>query len=475
MIPVFPLDIVALLASVAAGIIVFAARKRALPGNVKILLTGLLLLTAFNNLSNFLEWIGIVATMEPLEDYPGVLTPIMWVFFLYAYMQWMTEQELHQTKESLQISEKKYRNLILQSKDAIFTVRTDGSISYASPACLDIFGYRQEEFMSDPELVVNILHPDYRSKFEDFWEEYSRMKKFPERSTEWEWIHKEGAVVYTENILSNIYNEEGEVVGFQTIARDITKRKKAEEELQMAHAELKRAYEELRSLEEVKRNVIANVSHELRTPITIIKGALELLVEEKDESERERLISIMHDAIIRQDTIVEDLVDASAMEKHVLKIRPEPLELYPLANSVVREFSPLAEKKEIALESKIGKRLPRVWADSKQLGHVLRNLLSNALKFTGEGGSVTLEGKCKKHMVEVCVADTGIGISREEQGKIFKRFYQVDSSRTRYYGGTGMGLAIIKEIVEQHGGRVTLQSEPGRGSCFCFTLPVAKK
>jgi signal transduction histidine kinase len=128
-------------------------------------------------------------------------------------------------------------------------------------------------------------------------------------------------------------------------------------------------------------------------------------------------------------------------------------------------------KKGIGLGMRLGEGLPRVKADFKRLGHVLRNLISNAIKFTEEG-SVTVEIKRRKDAVEVCVTDTGIGIPKKYQKRIFERLYQVDSSGTRRYGGTGMGLAIVKEIVEAHGGEITVSSEEGRGSRFCFTLPI---
>ncbi len=238
--------------------------------------------------------------------------------------------------------------------------------------------------------------------------------------------------------------------------------------------ETKQAYEELKTLDELKSDIIANVSHELRTPITIVNNSLALLEDEEEEAERNGLIAMAKDALRRQDMIVGNLIDASVMEKRDLKLKLDAVYLGQLISSVIGEFEPTARQKKIAVESDIDKRSPKVLADYHELGGVLRNLLNNALKFTGEGGKITVGAREEKGMVEICVADTGIGIAEEHHEKVFDRFYQIDSSATRVYSGTGMGLAIAKEVVEAHWGKIWVESEPGKGTKFCFTLPIAK-
>ena len=246
-------------------------------------------------------------------------------------------------------------------------------------------------------------------------------------------------------------------------------------ELKRSHENLRKAFKKLKSLDELKSNIISNVSHELRTPITIAKGALEVLREEEDEGKRLRLIDVAEEALLRQNMVVGDLLEAARMEKRALKLRPEPLKLDEIIPRIVDEFKTIAHKKDIVLDTRINMKLPRVSADYKEFGHVMRNLLSNALKFTDKGGSVTVTARKYKDVVEICVKDTGIGIAKKHHKKIFDRLYQVDSSMTRRYGGTGLGLAIAKEIVEAHGGKITVESELGEGAKFCFKLPVAKE
>ena len=246
-------------------------------------------------------------------------------------------------------------------------------------------------------------------------------------------------------------------------------------ELKKSHESLRKAYRELKSLDELKSNIISNVSHELRTPITIAKGALEILRSEVDEEKRKTLIDLAEEALIRQNMVVGDLLEAARMEKHETKTKLKAVNTAATIDRVVNEFRAIAEKKKILLQVKVPKELPYVMADYKEIGHVLRNLLSNALKFTDPGGRVTVSARKLKDMVEVCVRDTGIGIAKEHHEKIFERLYQVDSSITRRYGGTGLGLAIVREIVEAHGGKIKVDSDIGKGSKFCFTLPVAEE
>jgi signal transduction histidine kinase len=244
------------------------------------------------------------------------------------------------------------------------------------------------------------------------------------------------------------------------------------EELKRAYEELQRAYEELKTLDELKSNIIANVSHELRTPLTIAKGAIELAKKEGDPEERYELLKMAEEALTRQNFIVENLIEGAKMRRGERRLKLEPIDVAELIRQVIDEFRPMLIKGKLTMEMSLAEDLPKVRADREQLRLVLRNLLSNAVKFNREGGRITIRAENKHDMLEVCVSDTGIGIPKDKLDKIFERFYQVDSSPTRRYGGAGMGLAIVKEVVEAHGGRVTVESELGKGSTFCFTLPI---
>lgn len=266
-------------------------------------------------------------------------------------------------------------------------------------------------------------------------------------------------------------DELGELAAsFNRMVRELSSR---EEELRKARERIHSAYEELKTLDELKSNFIAIVSHELRTPITIAKSALELAKDEEDREKRKELLQMVLDAILREDLIVGDLIEAARIQKDSGRLMPEAVNLREAVTLVCEEFKPLIVKSKLEIQINVEAGLPAVRADYKQLCHVLRNLISNAIKFNKLGGRVAVEAQEKEGMAEVCVRDTGAGIPQERQEKIFDRFYQIDGSLTRRYGGTGMGLAIAKEIIEAHGGRIWVESEVGKGSMFCFTLPTA--
>jgi signal transduction histidine kinase len=241
-------------------------------------------------------------------------------------------------------------------------------------------------------------------------------------------------------------------------------------ELRQANDKLKLAYEELKELSHLKDSLISNVSHELRTPITIAKGAIDLAYDEKDPRRREKLLSMAMEALERQNRIVGDLIIYHENKK------VDGQEVTDLAQAVaisVGIFRKMAEKRGVELRVGDMGKLPLVRGNMERVIHVLSNLLDNAIKFNHRGGEVVIETGKRNGKVEVCVTDTGIGIPGEKLKIVFDRFYQVDPSLTRRYGGTGMGLAVARKIVEGYGGEIRVESEVGRGSRFCFTLPVA--
>jgi hypothetical protein len=252
------------------------------------------------------------------------------------------------------------------------------------------------------------------------------------------------------------------ITGILSSGEDITERKRAEDAL-------KEAYEELKSLDELKSDIIANVSHELRTPITIVRGALEMVMEEKRQAEREILLKMALGALARQNAIVGDLIEATKI-RGGKKLKLGPVDLNDAVTIVSSEFEPIALRNKVKIRIDLDKNLPLVKANFEGLLYILRNLLSNATKFNKEGGKVTITAREKEGMVEVCVSDTGIGIPEDALDRIFDRFYQVDSSPGRRYSGTGMGLAIVKDMVEAHGGEIRAKSKLDKGSKFCFTL-----
>ena len=232
---------------------------------------------------------------------------------------------------------------------------------------------------------------------------------------------------------------------------------------------------ELRRLEKVRQDFVANVSHELRTPLTSIKGYAETLLEgalEDKENAREFIEIIAYDAN-RLANLVNDLLDLARIESDKLDHNIKPLALEPLVERVIAALSKTAGTKAVELMKEIPAGLAKVSADEGLLSQLLLNLVDNAIKYNKIKGSVVIAAKEEADVVRVSVADTGIGIPAQDLPRIFERFYRVDKARSREMGGTGLGLSIVKHIVQALGGEITVESTPGSGSTFIFTLPKA--
>ncbi len=242
---------------------------------------------------------------------------------------------------------------------------------------------------------------------------------------------------------------------------------------------------ELRRLETVRTEFVANVSHELRTPLTSIRGYLETLLEGAlDDREHARpFLEVIHKHTERLGRLVDDLMNLSNLELGKITLHRRPMSLAEVVESVMAIYRPQAIKQEIELRTELPHDLPGVLADRDRIAQVLINLLDNSLKFTPKGGRVMvaakmvrgseLETQSLSEAVEIAVQDTGIGILSQDLPRITERFYRVDKTRSREMGGTGLGLAIVKHLVKAHGGELAIESQLNQGTTVRFTLPIA--
>ena len=242
-------------------------------------------------------------------------------------------------------------------------------------------------------------------------------------------------------------------------------------------AELRRALERLTELNQIKANLISNVSHELRTPLAHIKGYVELVAEGQLgplSDDQDKALSVVQRASERLERLIEDLIEFSTASRGGIRLSPDSVSLVQLAEDVVQTSKAKAEKAGVTLELMIAQDLPDLLADPERLRWVLHQLVDNGIKFTPPGGSVRLSAKAANGVVQIEVADTGIGIASERIEEIFEPFHQLDGSPTRRYGGTGLGLALVRLILEAHGAEMQVGSEEGKGSVFQFPLPEAE-
>lgn len=234
---------------------------------------------------------------------------------------------------------------------------------------------------------------------------------------------------------------------------------------------------QIRRLEQVRRDFVANVSHELRTPLASIKGFAETLRTGALEDIEHRLefVKSIEKHTDNMTALVEDLLDLTAIESGQRAPQKEPSNLIDVLKDVVAGIKPVAAQKKIKIDFDIEGGLPLVLADKSHLKQIFNNLLENALKFNSEGGQVKLAAKKDGATVQAQVSDSGTGIPAQDIPRIFERFYRVDKARSRAMGGTGLGLSIVKHLVEANGGSVTVESKIGKGSQFTVFLPISSR
>ena len=236
-----------------------------------------------------------------------------------------------------------------------------------------------------------------------------------------------------------------------------------------------------KAVDKMKTDFIAIASHELRAPLTTVKHAISILADELSGPMREeqaKFLEIAKRNVDRLARLANDLLDLSKAESGKMVLERTPVGVNEIVREAFATAGPLAEKKKIILQPRLDEGLPEIPVDRMRVSQVLVNLLTNAVKFTGEGGTVAIAtswNEPEKRSVRVSVKDSGVGIDKKDFDSLFKKFQQVGGALTKRLGGTGLGLAISKQIVEMHGGKIWVESEPGQGSEFIFTLPLSQE
>ncbi len=247
-------------------------------------------------------------------------------------------------------------------------------------------------------------------------------------------------------------------------------------------AELERANQELRKIDEIKSEFVSVASHELRTPLAAIKNAVQLMLQGRTGEINEnqtKFLSMAERNINRLTGILNSLLDLSRIESGKIEMKFEELDLRGSIEFILSSLKPQADGRSIRLNMEIPEKLPSIYGDREKVEQILTNLLGNAIKFTPEEGEISVSAKPFENegnmdVVAISVKDSGIGIPEDQLERIFEKFHQVEDSLRRSIAGTGLGLAITKGLVEAHHGRIWVESEIGKGSTFTFTLPMSK-
>jgi PAS domain S-box-containing protein len=281
-----------------------------------------------------------------------------------------------------------------------------------------------------------------------------------------------GDTIYTSTSKIPIKDKNGNVEKIITVIEDISQRKKLEEELKDSYEELKLTYSKLQELYTIKDNFLSNISHELRTPLTSVIGYTELMLDEKLTEKQRHMAEIIFRNSKRLSRLIKSLLDSQLIESRNLQLVGEMVVINEIIAAVVEDMKNMAVSKNLTLKIDIPDTLV-IEGDIERLTQVFSNLVENAIKFTITG-EINIRGEMDNQKAHIQISDTGIGIPQDRLKKIFDRFYQVDSSNVRKYGGTGLGLWISKNIIEAHGGSIWAESK-NSGSTLHVLLPKSVK
>src|SRR5438067_4481806 len=231
---------------------------------------------------------------------------------------------------------------------------------------------------------------------------------------------------------------------------------------------------QLRQIEEMRRDFVANVSHELRTPLSIFRGYLETLLDDPQQPPGEllRILEIMERHSDRLNALVEDVLSLARLESPGMELNLSEVNLAELLHAIMRDWEKRLAAKQLKSRLNFPGDLPHLRADESRLQEVIYDVLANAVKYSQPGGTVSLRAEVVADRVRISVADQGVGIREADLPRIFERFYRADKARSRELGGTGLGLSIVKHIVQLHGGAVEAESEPGKGTTISVLLPI---
>ncbi len=380
-----------------------------------------------------------------------------------AMVQDITEQK--HAEEALKLSEEKYRSIVETTSEWIWELDINGKHTYCNRSVEEILGYPVEEFIKhNPFDLMDIEDREtFSQKFFECIQSKSGWRNWTIR-----WRNKNGSLRYLESNADPIFDQGGNIVGFRGIDRDITERKQAETELQMAK-------EKAEESDHLKTAFLANMSHEIRTPMNGILGFTELLKDpDLTGKEQSKYLEVIQHSGERMLSIINDLIDISKIEAGQVELAIEPTSVNKMLDTLYEFFLPEAEKKNLNLifKKELTDSRSIIETDEIKLNQVLTNLIKNALKYT-DSGQIILGYRVQDESIIFYVQDSGIGIKPEYHKKIFERFLQGEDSSERAIEGSGLGLSISKAFVEMMGGKIWVDSEDGKGSIFYVSLPYS--
>lgn len=383
----------------------------------------------------------------------------------------------HKSAELME-SEEHFHQLVDAVTDyAIFKLDATGHVATWNPGARRIKGYEADEIIGHHFSIFYTPEDREAGKPERILETVRREGRFEDES--WR-VRKDGSRFWANVVITTLRDSSGCITGFAKVTRDLTARRAAEENErklvreQLARAASEAARQEMERVNRAKDEFLATMSHELRTPLNAITGWAALLRNKpRDPEKLDKGLEVIDRNAKAQARIIGDLLDVSRIISGKLQLATGRTEMMPIIASAVDVVRPAADNKGLRLVVDVDPDVGATIADPERLQQILWNLLTNAVKFTPRGGRITLTGDRLDSGIVIRVQDTGVGIAPEHLAHVFERFMQADASTTRAHGGLGLGLAIVRHLVEAHGGTVQAESEGlGRGATFTVRLPI---
>ena len=391
----------------------------------------------------------------------------IWVWLLRVQIKRKTES-LNLKNQELQKSEEKFRVITENSSDIIWHLDSNFLLTYISPADERVRGFKKEEVIG--KSLFSILKPEGIEMLKEANKQrminLSKGIKSAPAIYELEELCKDGSWVWVEATATAFYDQDGNISGYHGVSRDISERKKAE-------ILLKERESQLRELNATKDKLFSIIAHDLRSPFNAISGLSELLLENIKDfkvAESEKYLEIINSSAKNTFILLENLLTWVNSQTGKIIYEPEKINLPEIINEILEVSDSIAKIKNISLN--YSQTDVEVFADEDMLKTILRNLISNAIKYTNSNGEITISALQNQNTIEITVSDNGVGMSEEVRNTLFDIDSNITTTGTANEKGSGLGLILCKEFVEKHGGEIWVKSELGKGSAFTFSLPV---
>ena len=354
---------------------------------------------------------------------------------------------------NLKQSEEQYRDLYEEAPNAYFSCGVDGFIKRANRSATELLGYSRDELIGQPVFDLYADTPNGKAKARGVFQRFLAGEEV--HGEELEMRRADGSNVWISLSVRPIRDKEGQVVASRSEVVDINAHKK---------------------LDQLKDDFIGLVSHELRSPMTVIMGAINTALTEAERLSAEETRQLLKDASLEAESLshlLGNLLELSRAQADRLSLHTEPISVRKVIQDAIERIKRRSSAHEFTVD--LPRKLPPVYADELRLERILYNLLENAVKYSPQGGKIQVSVKPEGEYLVIGVSDQGIGLSPADQAKLFAPFQRLEESRPDGVRGVGLGLLVCRRLVEAHGGRIWVESEPGQGSTFFFTIPLSHK